>query len=105
MYINIYCTGFLCGKKENGQALIKGWFLKHVHWVETQRRSNCCTCTARTGNARVASLDVCAGRPLVEQSRPANLQMWISPEFLEVKAASLLLLLLLQLHPQRERLT
>lgn len=36
MYINIYCTAFLCGKKEKGAALIKGWFLKHGHWVETR---------------------------------------------------------------------
>lgn len=64
MYINIYCTDFLCGKKENGQALIKGcFFFKTWSLGRDTGRSNRSTCTATTGNARVASLDVRAGTP------------------------------------------
>lgn len=110
MYINIYCTGFLCGKKENGQELIKGcvffFFFKTCSLGRDTRRSDCSTCTARTGNARVASVLIarCSRRaPPGGAEPPSQLaKCGIPPEFLEVAAASLLLLLLLQLHLERE---
>lgn len=85
------------------------FFFKTCSLGRDTRRSDCSTCTARTGNARVASVLIarCSRRaPPGGAEPPSQLaKCGIPPEFLEEAAASLLLLLLLlQLHLQRERL-